>query len=283
MGAFSPRREQYLCEHCGYGYQFANGILDCMGKDNGDLGESLHQDQLSSFAYFNPAKMDALKARLDPLCNKLLGQTTEARMLLDIGCGFGGLVAVAAARFDFVIGLNINRFELERAAAYFSDHQIQNVLLVRASAQKLPFMPGQFFAVTSVQVLEHVRNPQQAFHEQSQALAPGGALYLSLPNRFTLRREPHTRLYGIGFLPRTLSRWYAARANRLVEFEGVNLLSAPQLSRWLKKEFGSSFKFIRSGAHTSVRGRVAQLVWNIPLLSFIARHLVGDIEVLAWR
>jgi SAM-dependent methyltransferase len=192
-------------------------------------------------------------------------------------------MAVASEQFDLVVGINTDSMELQGAYELLKEHHIANVLLVRASAQKLPFMPAQFQAVTCIQVLEHVRRPEEALHELAMSLAEGGVLFLSIPNRYTLRREPHTNLRCIGFLPHPLSRWYATMFNQIDTLNTVNLLSPGQVRAWLRKEFGDSFEFIRSGYHTSVLGKLAQSAWTIPVISYLAQNTVGDIEALAWR
>ena len=80
---------------------------------------------------------------------------------------------------------------------------------VQCDAEHLPFQDGSFTEVTSVCVLEHLRNPGAAVKEMFRVLAPGG--------NSTLRRTtprtgagtshsttPHfTRRAGIGMMPST--------------------------------------------------------------------------------
>jgi SAM-dependent methyltransferase len=225
-----------------------------------------------------------LKLRLRPLYSKVFHHRPEAPILfLDVGCGFGSMLAAAAEQFDLAVGVNTDCAELQNAAVWLESHDIRNVLLVRASAQKLPFIPRQFLAVTCVQVLEHVRDPQQALAELGLALSTGGALYLSLPNRYTLRREPHMKLWGIGYMPRRILTWYLTHRKKMDIYRSVNLLSPRQVSAWLEHEFGNSYEFIRSGYHNSMLGRLASQAWHLPIASQLARNTVGDIEALAWR
>jgi hypothetical protein len=66
-------------------------------------------------------------------------------------------------------------------------------------------------------------------------LNPGGLLFLATPNRFSLGLEPHVRLWGVGFLPRSLARRYV-RVFRTSGYEQVRLRSARGLRRLLRLE-----------------------------------------------
>jgi ubiquinone/menaquinone biosynthesis C-methylase UbiE len=145
-----------------------NGIVDFLGGSDGDALSGAHTDHLSSFACPLTETPDIadLKLRLQPLYSKVSHHRSEAPVLfLDVGCGFGSMLAAAAERFDLVVGVNTDFTELQYAAAWLAGHNIRNVLLVRASAQKLPFVAHQFLAVTCVQVLEHVRDRTGTFRD----------------------------------------------------------------------------------------------------------------------
>lgn len=286
LGTFSPDKESYQCQGCGCVFLSFNGIVDFLGEPGNDTSSRPLADHLSSFACPMTEMHDVanLKYRLQPLYSKVFQHRLETPSLfLDVGCGFGGMLAAAAEQFDVVVGVNTDLAELQNAAAWLKRADIQNVLLVRASAQKLPFAPNQFLAVTCVQVLEHVRDPEQVLFEIKLVLTKGGALYLSLPNRYTLRREPHIGLWGIGYMPRRILTWYVTHRRKTDIYRSVNLLSPKQVSTWLEREFGNSYEFIRSGYHHSMLGRLAGQAWHLPIASQLARNIVGDIEALAWR
>lgn len=286
LGIFATNKGSYHCLTCKRVYYHKDGIIDFIAPSGGDCSSPGSPDHLSSFAYKSSSEADVidLKLRLRPLYKRVIhGAIEENLPFLDVGCGYGSLLAAASDRFDLVVGVNTDYGELHDAALWLRQRGCNNTLLVRASAQKLPFMPGQFSAVTCVQALEHVRCPEQALAELKLMLASGGGIYLSLPNRYSLRREPHTHLWGIGFLPNRVATWYASRSHRLVEFNGVNLMTTRQVSAWLRREFGTSYELIRTGYHRSTLGLLAQIAWHVPVVSFLARSLVGDIECLAWR
>ncbi len=53
---------------------------------------------------------------------------------------------------------------------------------VNGSVQTLPFAPGAFGGVISVDVVEHLEDPAAFFHEVSRCLRPGGVMFLCTPN-----------------------------------------------------------------------------------------------------
>jgi len=93
------------------------------------------------------------------------------------------------------------------SAGYFSgdvapEHPDLDVIC-DASGQ-LPFTDGSFDTLFCCSVLEHTREPWQAFREMRRVLVPGGLAIVSLPFLLHLHDEPHdyyrfTR-YGLEYL-----------------------------------------------------------------------------------
>ena len=295
LGVWRHDIHQYACAACDAVYLRENGVLDFIRKREPTYDHGLVAGQMSSFAKptTENSEWEVLSLRLQPLLSQnhatsgsigLDGAAQEGfGMLLDIGCGYGGLAASAAARFQLVVGVDADMEQLESARSILKERYPENLVMIRAWAENLPFMPGQFNAVTCVQALEHVLNPEAVIAQIRLSLAPLGRLYLSVPNRFTLRREPHTNLRWIGFLPKAWASHYAARLGKEKELQGIHFFSAGSLYSMLESAFGGSFEFIRSGCHRSLLGKLAKFGWNLPLLSTAAAHLVGDLEVIAWN
>jgi len=281
LGLWSPERTEYVCRDCKTTYPVRDGILDFVG-DREVLGNA----QMSSFAKPQPDDLGRrlIDARLRALLSQLpsFQKGEKLTMLLDVGGGYGDLVTCGAPLFELVVSVNASLAELENESGLLAAAETRNVALIRALAQNLPFMPAQFPAVTCVQVLEHVDNPPLVLAQLRIMLAKPGVLYLAFPNRFTLRREPHTELRGIGFLPKRGARKYAAWAGRSVEYDSVHMLSATEVDRWLCQQFGTQYRFIRSRGHQSRFAKMADHAWDRPILQRLVLLLAGDMEVLAW-
>jgi SAM-dependent methyltransferase len=101
-----------------------------------------------------------------------------------------------------------------------STFDVPGVAVNRIEGVMLPFETGNFDVVIYNHVIEHVgdRSVQHcALEEIWRVLAPGGHLYLAVPNRWTLI-EPHYRLPFLSWLPQYVAdilvrrfrggRWY---------------------------------------------------------------------------
>lgn len=116
-------------------------------------------------------------------------------MVLDFGCGEGGLVEALVERgfdahgCDFAEELGSN----ER-------------LLVIEQPYRLPYPDASFACVLSNQVFEHVQDYPLALAEVLRVLAPTGTSLHVFPSRYCLR-EPHT---FVPFATIIQSRWWLA-------------------------------------------------------------------------
>lgn len=158
---------------------------------------------------------------------------------LDVGCGSGGFLLAARSRFRRLVGIDIALRWLVVAKKRLADVG-ENVTLVCCSAEHLPFPPGTFDTAVCIDVLEHAQNPQAILMMTARALQPDGVLYVATPNRFSLGPEPCVRVWGVGFLPRSLASRYVHRVTgrhyRLIRllsvFELRGMLARAGLRRW---------------------------------------------------
>lgn len=102
--------------------------------------------------------------------------------VLDVGCFCGGTGRWLKKRFPTcrLIGLE----PLAQAAAVARDAYDQ---LIEQTVESVDFStaglaPGSLDAIVAADVLEHMRNPWRALEKLRLLLAPGGAMYVSLPN-----------------------------------------------------------------------------------------------------
>jgi SAM-dependent methyltransferase len=102
----------------------------------------------------------------DSICGKILVN----------GCGVGEYLARLAHEAELAVGLDIE-FPRLLEAKKKSEH------LVCAAGEYLPFRSGQFSAVLSNEVIEHVEDDRMAIEESVRSLEDGGLLILFCPNR----------------------------------------------------------------------------------------------------
>ena len=107
---------------------------------------------------------------------KRYGADSVRGKLLVNGCGVGEYLARLAHAAELAVGLDIEFPRLLEAKK-------KNEHLVCAAGEHLPFRSGQFTAVLSNEVIEHVEDDRIAMEESARSLKEGGLLILFCPNR----------------------------------------------------------------------------------------------------
>ncbi len=131
--------------------------------------------------------------------------TKRGGRALDVGCGWGyNLFLLYDAGYD-AVGIDIVDFDF-LAARRIAEANDYPVTLVRADASSLPFQPGAFDAVTSVETFEHIYadDRRDAVEEIARVLMPGGLFSLSTPNYHSLVERGKRFVNGMPFLKRLL-------------------------------------------------------------------------------
>jgi len=127
--------------------------------------------------------------------------------ILDFGCGAGVFLSQAKAAGHDVLGIEPGKQFANYARQTFGV-EVMNELWENVDP------PGKFDVITTVEVLEHLRNPVKALAWLAQLLTDDGVIYVTVPNMLpnkaeTFRRFHFAHLYN--FTPTTLS-WAGAAA-----------------------------------------------------------------------
>lgn len=120
------------------------------------------------------------------LMQKLIRLYGKKGLNLDIGCGTG---LVLCCLPDHTIGLDINRWALERAKRHAPKTQ-----LILADADYLPFKGSAFSTVTIFEVLEHMDNPRHVLREATRVLRFWNVNWISSKG-FTILEASHTEFH----------------------------------------------------------------------------------------
>jgi ubiquinone/menaquinone biosynthesis C-methylase UbiE len=97
--------------------------------------------------------------------------------LLDVGCATGSFVRAASLDRWEVTGLDTSTWALERAR-----ERCPGARLVQGLAEPVELPQGSFDVVTMWDTFEHVSSPAAVLASVRQWLAPGGWVFLNLPN-----------------------------------------------------------------------------------------------------
>jgi SAM-dependent methyltransferase len=147
--------------------------------------------------------------------------------ILDWGCGWGQMTqllrgaGLEVAAFDYKPGRDPEG-GMERL-----DRFPEIEAFISGDPRRLPYAAGEFDAVLSCGVLEHVEDPDASLDELRRVLRPGGTLYVyKLPNRYSYLEWVARRLgtYHHGAAP--FDRLYTVgSAERLLEAHGYEVHS----------------------------------------------------------
>jgi SAM-dependent methyltransferase len=117
---------------------------------------------------------DFVLDQLRALVRSLAPYRTTARWL-DIGCGSGTLLRAAGAEGWDAVGTEIAPAIVDAMRADGLDARL-------GLTEELDLPSGSFDIVSAIEVLEHVREPDDLIAEAARLLRPGGALYVTTPH-----------------------------------------------------------------------------------------------------
>ena len=154
----------------------------------------------------------------------------EGKTALDVGCG-AGLLAEPLARLGAKVTAIDAAPELIEAA---KAHAAGAGLSIDYRAVAVEALKGKFDLVTSMEVIEHVADPQAFVKDLAARLTPGGLLILSTPNRTAWSKLlTITIAEGFGQIPKgthdfdkfidpdTMRGLLAQAGLEVIDFEGI--------------------------------------------------------------
>ena len=199
----------------------ANGTADTLSgttPSSIDRAEAAHFGRLAA-DWWNPKGSSAMLHRLNPVRLGYLREAVNAhwgtestsfaplagKSALDVGCGAGLLCEPLARLGARVTGMDAAPENIAAARA----HAAQSGLAIEYRAGSVEELRGERFdLVTCLEVVEHVVDPARFIAGLAGALAEGGLLVLSTPNRTMLSRVALISIgEGLGQIPRGTHDW----------------------------------------------------------------------------
>lgn len=152
--------------------------------------------------------------------------------LLDAGCGAGGMVAAAARAGQPVTGTDIALRWLVIAQKRLEEEGF-DAELVCADVAAPPFPDAAFGRIAATDLFEHLPDPAEGARSITRLLTPGGRLYATGANRFTLATYPPAGLWGVGFLPTLFRQRYVSARRGIDTLRFLAMQSPATLARLL--------------------------------------------------
>ena len=166
----------------------------------------LDRRRVYSCAYFETGTEDidtAQDAKLDLLCRKL--RLRPGERLLDIGCGWGGLIAHAAANYGVrALGITLSQAQAAGARQAIAAAGVADRCEVQVRDYRALSYDHPFDKVVSVGMFEHVgRDQLQTYTRHAFSLTAPGGLFLNsgivaAPRASGLRPTLQRRLWHAG-------------------------------------------------------------------------------------
>lgn len=128
------------------------------------------------------------------------------RLALDIGSGKGDFLLDFTKHGGNIIGLEKNDEYIKHANNLAAQANLR-ISVKSGVVEKLPFNDDKFLFINMSEVIEHVEYPNRVISEACRVLRKDGVVYMSVPNRFSLR-DPHFHLYFVNWIPRYLSDYF---------------------------------------------------------------------------
>ena len=213
-----------------------------VGEQHYDLGNDLYQAMLDSrlnysCGYWREADNleAAQEAKLNLICQKL--QLKPGMTLLDIGCGWGGLIKYVAQNYGVsCVGITISQQQLQLG------QQLCNGLPIKFLLQDYRKLQGKFDRVVSVGMFEHVgyKNYRQFMEVVECCLEDEGLFLLhTIGNRYSVtygERWSSKYIFPNGMLP-SLNQIFRATEKLFVTEDLHNFGSDYDLTlmAWLEK------------------------------------------------
>jgi len=166
--------------------------------------------------HFRPENQAKVKDRLRDLRKR-----SKGGRLLDVGCGTGFVIHLAADIFDEIHGVDITPEMMAQV-----DLAKGNIKLHEAPAEKLPFPDASFDAATAYSFIDHLDDVGVMLKEVSRVLKPGGWAYIDLaPNRLfweALNAIPENEADGLSDIVARERRMVRENAEQVEAQYGLN-------------------------------------------------------------
>ena len=201
-----------------------------------------------------------------------LYENIQNKVILDVGCGEGGLVVALNLKGCKAFGIDIKDENIEISKLRARVYNLSEECFLQSDASRLPFRGSTFDIVIMNEVLEHVANIECVLSEVSRILKEKGLFFARVPNA-VWPYEGHIALWFPHWLPFPLRKAYI-KLFRKEKGDELNYLKEIRYLGYFgwKKVIQPYFKDILSSIKIyqkifSTRGRIYRILSNLILVN----------------
>ena len=173
----------------------------------------------------------------------------EKGEVLDIGCGTGAFLKTMQEAGWGITGLEPDATAREKAAELYSLHPLES--------QKLfELKPGTYNAISMWHVLEHVHELHAYIRQMAQLLAPGGKIFIAVPNYTSHDAAVYQTNWAAYDVPRHLYHFSPQSIEQLLNIHGLKLINCKPM--W----FDSFYVSMLSEQYKNGKRNIIKACWN---------------------
>jgi SAM-dependent methyltransferase len=160
----------------------------CSSEQTRDFYEGLTAGENKRGIWGMEARFDADAIGAKPSVQKHFAETIKDFMgpndrCLDLGCGPGGFLALAAPFCREIVGVDIVPGFVKECQATIERHGIKNASTTLLQPGPLPFADASFDRVMMVDTIHHLEKPDETMAEVARVLKPSGLFLVFEPNK----------------------------------------------------------------------------------------------------
>lgn len=168
----------------------------------------------------------------------------QGKRVVDVGCGGGILADSMSRRGAEVLGIDLAGKALKVAQLHAMEAGTPSVTYREVAVEALADeQPGQFDAVTCMEMLEHVPDPASVVRACATLVKPGGRVFFS-----TINRNPKAFLFAI------VGAEYLLKMLPKGTHEYAKFIRPSELAQWCR-EAGLEIESTRGMAYNPLTGR----------------------------
>lgn len=218
-----------------------------MPKSANAIDEEIHKFDRVADIWWDPKGEMGTLHTINPLRMQFIQHSIDLRgaRILDVGCG-GGILAEAMTRAGAgVIGIDLSKASLDAARHHARMQDLQIEYRLESLDELVHGGASSFDAVTCMEMLEHVPEPQRILEQSAKVIRTGGHFFCSSINR-TMKAWLFAIIGGeyiLKLLPRGSHTYrQLIRPEELISWAGKNGLGFENLSSFMYNIFTGTFR-----------------------------------------